>query len=176
MGWISFKMNRPVKEWFKSELNSIYEVIDIALVRRRTLYAAVKNKDTGEVFCAVYLVRWTRGYYNFSYKGMDEFCGPVESDCPMRIFNLLSPLNDEKDPNHWARDWRERVRKYHDGKKEIKGGIVKTSEPVSFTSGNCYQYFKKIGRRIYAGVIRDNEFQPICYVRVNLMNYNFEII
>ncbi len=176
MGWYSFSMKKPVKEWFKESLNERYEVVDIALVQRQTLYAAVKNKETGEIFCAVYLIRWSRGYHNFSYKDMDEFCGPVQSNCPMRILKLLTPLNDENDPNHWARDWRARVEKYHERNKKIKTGIIKTAKPIEFTSGRSYQYFKKIGRTMVAGVMHNDEFIPYSRVRVNLSYYEFEII
>jgi hypothetical protein len=178
MGWLSFSMHRPVKEWFKSELNSEYELLDAALVQRRTFYAAIKNKATGKVFCAVYLIRWApRSYYNFSYKGMDEFCGPVEANCPLRIIKLLSPLNDEDDPNGWARAWREKVAKYWATRNTINsGGIIKTEKPVSFTGGSEYQYFKKIGRTTWAGMMIEDEFRLLCRVRVNLAHYNFEKI
>lgn len=176
MGWTSFSMRRPIKEWFKDEISDKYEALDIALVKRQTLYAAIKNKETGQIFCVVFLVRWTRGYYNFSYKDMDEFCGPGVSDCPMRIIKLLSPLNDEDDPNHWARDWRARVEKYHNDRKKIKNGVIKTAEPVPFTSGQCFQYFKKVGRRMFAGIMKDNMFVALSRVRINLSHYDFEMI
>ena len=176
MGWLSFSMHRPVKEWFKDELNSKYELLDAALVKRSTFYATVKNKETGQVFCAVYLIRWSRGYDNFAYKDMDEFCGPNQPDCPKRIMKLLLPLNDENDPNGWAREWRKRVEQYWLLRDAINnGGIIKTEQPVGFTSGNEYQYFRKLGSKTWTGTMIENKFDFLVPVRINFNNFNCEI-
>jgi len=180
MGWTSFPMHGQVKEWFKEEWRGgDYEVIDSALVKRNTLYGAVKKKSTGEVFCAVFLIRWSRNYYNFSYKDMTEHSGPYQHDCPKRIMNLLTPLNDENDTNGWAREWRKRVDEYWTKREEMsknKDMVIMTEEPISFMSGSNYQYFKKFGRTIWAGYMRDNVFQPICKVRVNLSHFNYKFV
>lgn len=180
MGWTSFNMKDPVREWFKKQWdyeNSDYEVIDSALVARNTLYGAVKQKSTGEVFCAVFLIRWSRSYYNFSYKDMTEHAGPTVCNCPERIMKLLSPLKDD-DSNGYAKEWRKRVEEYWKERKTInKGNVVKTENPVSFTSGDTYQYFKKRAGHLWAGILNErNEFQPMCRVRVNLSHYNFETL
>jgi len=177
MGWLSFSMHRPVKEWFKSELNSEYELLDAALVQRTTFYAAVKNKQTGQVICVVYLIRWSpKTWDNFCYKDMTEFAGPVQVNCPKKIMKLLTPLNDEDDPNGWARAWRKKVEEYWATRNTINGGkVIKTENPVSFTSGDEYQYFRKAGRTLWAGIMIENDFRPICRVRVNLSNYNLAV-
>jgi hypothetical protein len=180
MGWTSFSMRgQSVKEWFRKEWDyegSKYEVIDSALVERSSLYGAIRKKDTGEIFCAVFLIRWSKGYYNFSYKDMTEHVGPSVCNCPQRIMKLLSPLNDENDPNGWARAWRKRVEEYWNTRNTINsGGIIKTENPVSFTSGDEYQYFKKVGRKLWAGIMIENEFRMTCPVRVNLSNYNLAV-
>lgn len=178
MGWTSYPMHEPIKEWFRKQWDfegSKCEVIDSALVQRHTLYGAVKMKETGEVFCCVYLIRWSRNHYNFSYKDMTEHVGPCECACPMKIFKLLTPLTGENDG--YAKDWRERVLKYWDTRNTINsGGIIKTEKPVPFISGDEYQYFKKIGRTTWAGMMMENEFRPLCRVRVNLARYNIEKI
>jgi len=182
MGWTSFSMRKPVKEWFKEEWSGeMYEVIDSALVKRNTLYGAVKKKDTGEVFCAIFLIRWSRGYYNFCYKDMTEHSGPNQIECPKKIMKLLSPLNDENDVNGWGREWRKRVEEYWNKKDTLKlnkDSIIKTKEPVNFTSGADYQYFKKDGRTLWSGFISENnnEFVPLCRVRMNLSHYEYEFI
>jgi len=177
MGWLSFSMHRPVKEWFKTELNSEYELLDAALVERTTFYAAVKNKETGQVICVVYLIRWApKRWDNFCYNDLTEFAGPCQVNCPQRIIKLLSPLNDENDPNGWAREWRKRVEKYWENRNTINSGkVIKTENPVSFTSGNEYQYFKKVGRKLWAGIMIDDEFRMTCPVRVNLSHYNLAV-
>jgi len=178
MGWLSFSMHKPVKEWYKGELSSKYEVLDSALVQRTTFYAAIKDKETGQVFCNVLLIRWSpKTWDNFCYKPIGEFSGPNVVNCPQKIMKLLSPLNDENDPNGWAREWRKNVEKYWNNRKIINSGnIIKTETPISFTSGNSYQHFKKIGRSLWAGLMRDNEFHDICRVRVNLSHYNLAVL
>jgi hypothetical protein len=176
MGWLSFSMHKPVKEWFKEGLGSQYELLDAALVQRTTLYAAIKNKETSEVFCVVYLIRWSpKSWDNFCYKDMTEFSGPGQCNCPKRIMKLLSPLNDENDPNGWAREWRKRVENYWQIRNTInKGGVIKTENPLKFMSGAEYQYFKKIGRTIWAGTLINDKFAVLCPVRVNLAHHNVE--
>ena len=110
---------------------------------------------------------------------MSEFAGPNVCDCPQRIIKLLSPLNDENDVNGWARGWRKRVDEYWNKRKELQnnnGNVLKTKEPISFTSGDEYQYFKKIGRTTFAGITRNNEFFPLSRVRVNLSQYDYEVV
>lgn len=179
MGWTSFPMHKPVKEWFKEEWGNDYEVVDSALVNRSTLYGAIKKKSTGLIFCAVFLIRWSRSEYNFSYKDMSEFSGPSVINCPQRIIKLLSPLNDENDPNGWAREWRKKVEDFHQKRNTIKKSkdkIFKTTSPVNFTNGCSYQYFKKIGRTLIAGILCDNNFEGRCRVRLNLSDFDFELI
>lgn len=154
MGWTQFTMHEPIKEWFKKQWEtsgSDYEVLDSALVKRTTLYGAIKQKSTGEVFCAVYYIQWSNTYhYNFSYKDMTEHSGPGASECPEKIFKLLTPLNDENDPNGWGRQWRERVQQLYDSRKKLnKGYILKTDKEIEFQSGFSYQYFVRHNRRLY---------------------------
>jgi hypothetical protein len=180
MGWLSFSMHRPVKEWFKDEVDKKYEVLDSALVQRTTFYSAVKNKETGQVICAVCLIRWSpRSWDNFCYKDMTEFSGPCQVNCPKRIMKLLSPLNDENDPNGWAGEWRTRVGEYWKKKEELKKNklaIIKTKEIVKFIGGMEYQYFQKIGRTLWGGKLGEHGFIGHCRVRVNLSHYEYEFI
>ncbi len=171
-------MHDNVRNWFKHEWsnNKDYEVLDVTLVKRQTIYAAIKQLSTGDIFCAVYLVRWSRGYYNFSYKSMTEHSGPCEVECPERIFKLLTPLTDENDENGWAREWRKRVSDYYEAKKKLKGDFVfKLNEPMLFTSGRVFQYFHKKGKTIIAGNLDNGKFDGYCLVRIsNLFKYDFE--
>lgn len=177
MGWMSFHMDMPVKEWFKSNLSDEATVLDIAVVKRNTLYAAIRENKTGLVYCAVYLLRWSRDYYNFSYKSMSEFCGPCEAECPERILKLLSPLNDENDSNSYARNWRKRCYDNINSRKKINSGnVIKVNEPLKFTNGLMFQYFKKIGKRMYAGIIENNQFKPCSRVRLNMKYIEYEMI
>ena len=91
MGWLSFGMHEPVKEWFTRQWEGEgREVLEVALVKRNTLYAAIKKGD--EVFAVIYLIRWSRDYnYNFSYKSMSEHVGPCVIDCPKKVLKHLPP-------------------------------------------------------------------------------------
>ena len=177
MGWTSFPMHDPVREWFKREYTDDQrEVLDVALVKRSTLYAAVRIRTTGQVVAFVFLIRWSRDTYNFSYKDMTEFSGPCECECPQRIMKLLTPLEDVPD-NQYAINWRNSVKEFWMNKERLNaGGVFKTKDPVEFTSGARYQYFKKIGRAMYAGRIVGNVFNTLCRVRINLNHYNVEVI
>lgn len=182
MGWSSMPMHDKVSDWFKNEWksNEGYEVLDVALVKRNTIYATIKEKVSDDVFCAVYLVRWSRDVYNFSYKSMTEHCGPCDYDCPERIFKLLTPLNDENDSMGYARSWRKAVEELHAQRKLIKKAgnfIFKVKNPIQFTSGRTFEYFKKVGKGIFALKQIDNKFDVVYKVRIgNISNYNFEII
>jgi hypothetical protein len=183
MGWCSFNLNKNVRDWFRDEWSdeTDYQVLDVALVKRHTLYAAIKQLSTGDVFCAVYLVRWSKGYYNFSYKSMTEFSGPCEIECPERIMKLLTPLNDKNDPNGWARKWRKKVNDFLEKRKLINklGDFVfKTKNPIRFSNGIEFSYFKKEGKSMYAGDLQQNgKFASFCrIVKLNLSRYEFDIV
>ncbi|MEU6721644.1 hypothetical protein ABZ897_60285 [Nonomuraea sp. NPDC046802] len=59
---------------------------------RGVFYAAVRDKRSSKVWALVVLIKRSRGYFNCTYKEMDERDGPVEDHCPVRIIELLSPL------------------------------------------------------------------------------------
>lgn len=178
MGWTSFNMKYSVKGWFINHLESAgtLKVLDVAIVKYTQLYAAVEIVKTKQVFAAVYMLSFSpKSYYNFSYKDMDETCGPVISECPERILKLLTPLDE--DDQSYAKDWRERCWKRIEKKKKLKGNhIFKTESSIHFTDDNDYVYFKKEGRKIYAGKMENNLFRPICRVRIDLSQHNIEVV
>ncbi|MEV4078695.1 hypothetical protein AB0J43_00180 [Nonomuraea fuscirosea] len=67
------------------------QILDCAAVRG-VFYAAVQDKRSGKVWALVVLIKRSRGYFNCTYKEMEERDGPVEAHCPVRILDLLSPL------------------------------------------------------------------------------------
>ncbi len=108
MGWDYLHASSPInrKKILRSEVPDDYEVIKDAVVGS-TWYAALKDKETGEVHAAVVLTHIDRNEYcNFGFKWMSETSEPVECDCPESILSLLSPTDDET-----ALQWRERCRK-----------------------------------------------------------------
>lgn len=179
MGWTSFHLNEPIKKWFKHtwEDGDKYEVLDSALVYRQHLYGAIKDKKTGEVFCAVFIISWSRNYYNFSYKDMTEFAGPVVDDCPPKIFKLLTPLNEEDESNRHAKNWRERVKRRHNALAKInKGYILYSKNPIKFTDGIEHSYFQK-KKRVWYRIFWDGEnIRHRFPVRFNPFHYDFELL
>ena len=93
--------------------NGIWNPLKVSAVGS-TVYAAVERiKPDGEryVFGAVFLTSTDMSdYFNFSYKDMDETCGPCERDCPVSILNLLTPTDHEY-ANEWRKDCRENAAK-----------------------------------------------------------------
>ena len=87
-----------------------YEVLKSA-VNGTTYYAAVKatrfatetTPENSYVFAIIVLTSCnTKEYYNFSYKDMNESCGPNQYKCPKYILDMLSPTDNE-----YAKEWRE---------------------------------------------------------------------
>lgn len=120
MGWLFYAKPRDVKAELNSQLTwGARTVLDSAIVAAREYYAAVEHvrpDGTREVWCAVFLLRFTpqaRDGCTFGYKDMTEHMGPVVARCPERILSLLT----ETDNQHAVR-WRERCREYHAARAE----------------------------------------------------------
>ncbi len=92
------------------------EIVDAACVGS-TIYGAlhVKRGYPGAPFTTAVVVL-TQGQPKFSGFGWKEMCesmGPVESRCPTRILDRLSPpdaLGYKGECVTWAQQWRERCR------------------------------------------------------------------
>lgn len=131
MGWTSYhaehykngSVDRKAEcdAYFMEGLNrGHFEVLKSSMVGR-VYYAAVKTllrgvkkngsdeyvyepipEDEQEVWGAIMLTSVDmKDWFNFSYKTMDETCGPCYNDCPKGILDLLSPTDSQ-----WANDWR----------------------------------------------------------------------
>lgn len=148
MGWSTY--HRPAgqtdREHFTAELEtSRHEILDCATVKN-VFYAAVRTKETGQVWAWVCLIhRAPRDYYNFGYKSMDETVGPNAADCPARILDLLTPTDSK-----YAVEWREACRKNLARKAEAKkstakvtdGTVIKLATPLNFQGGLTAQEFR----------------------------------
>lgn len=108
MGWSSTGRNTiaEVKNEIKCDfMGRVVKITNVGAV----IYAAVNKKNGTGVFAYVGLTR--KEGKEFYLKDMDETCGPLESECPKAILNLLTPTEDT-----YANNWRERCRKFHEGK------------------------------------------------------------
>ena len=132
MGWTGI-YNKPksLKDFFFSEYNSEnLEPIKCA-VKGTTIYGAVKNKRTNEIFGLVVLTSNKKD--EFMYKDMDDTCGPYHYDCPESILKLLTPTDNEY-ANNWRNECRKNATK-NQGKKVSNGATIRLKEPVRFTNG-----------------------------------------
>lgn len=116
MGWTSYyathfkngKIDREA-ECLENLRSDKFDVLKSAMVGS-TFYAAIKNKQSGDVFGAVILTKTERGQ-EFYYKPLDEDSGPCETKCPKSILKLLTPTT-----NKYALEWRKQCEEYHKSK------------------------------------------------------------
>jgi len=129
--------------------------------RRR---ATVLATATTYVFAAVFLFKNNRSA-GFGYKDMTESMGPHECDCPDRIMQLLSPVEDIPDPSYSA-DWRARVAARKAQRKQARksvdavaiGDVVRLGSEVAFRGGVRAQAFRMIDQRK-----RTRIFEPLSH-------------
>lgn len=186
MGYTSFNLQTSVREWFINDYfgGDKHTVLEVSIVNRHELYAAVRNNETNAVFACIFLLTFSpKSQYNFTYKDMDECMCPFYFNCPEKILKLLSPLS-EKDDN--AREWREQCYVQINRSKTIKAikedTIIKTTKPISYVGIGEISYFKKHSIKGYKNVfyvcVESNGtiIQWSDMVRLNLKKYDFEII
>ena len=129
MGWTSYHATnyKNGKVDRKAEMDKLFtwsndhiamKVLKSSMVST-IYYAAVEEVRDGErtVFAAVCItggVDRYDPYFNFSYKDMDETCGPFCYDCPESILKLLSPTTSE-----FAQKWRDGCRKHRKLRKAL---------------------------------------------------------
>lgn len=161
MGWTSYHrvpgesdrdhLTRELLRFGLEEGPSKYEFVDTATVAT-TFYAAVRNRENGEVCGLVVLQQRQRGYHNYFRKEIDETMGPAEDRCPDRILDLLSPTENE-----YALDWRARCRKYNERRrtrpKVGAGAVVRFASPLRFSDGVETDEFRLVGRSTFVRVL-----------------------
>ena len=146
MGWLymrSLGIHAGPREYLDAQFafenaESRCRVLFSALVRLRTYYAAVERVQADgdrKVAAVVCLVRYNpndREGYVFGYKDMEEAMGPVESECPGAILDLLTPTESP-----YALKWRARCRARADGRRPRPrpGQTVVFAEPIAFRDG-----------------------------------------
>lgn len=143
MGWSCQEKPDNVKEYFDSMFRKGVEVLDSAIVHLTTYYAAIRLPG-GQVTCVVILVQFGKRqdspHYSqeMCYKSMDEFAGPVDSDCPERILKLLTPLKEVDEPGYSAK-WRYRCWKAVALRKraiKVKNRMaIQFKSPITFVNG-----------------------------------------
>lgn len=141
MGWTFMERPRDVKTYFREQLtwggdHSTNRCLDVALTLN-VAYAAVETRsnETGEreVWAAVILIKYVkaRDGLEFGYKDMSESMGPVESACPARILDLLTPT-DSENANEWRRRCRATLEQRGKARSLKSGSMIEFEAPVRF--------------------------------------------
>jgi hypothetical protein len=158
MGGIAMRKPDDIAAWFRRELSMdrdgvVSRALDVAMVDRAELYAAVETVRDGErqVWAAVFKIGFRPNDpdgYTFSYRDMDETVGPVEARCPARILDLLTPTDHER-----ANGWRERCRARLERRAAnslADGDVVRLPYEMSFTDGESFDLVEAttVGRRM----------------------------
>ena len=101
-----------------------------------TIYSAMHNRDTDEVWCMVTLTAMDKG--EFLYKSMSDECGPGVYDCPVDILDLLTDTDNE-----YANEWRQKAHKVAEIKSRVvkHGDIIKLANPLTFQGDFTYDTF-----------------------------------
>lgn len=153
MGWTSFHLNEPVKQWFvrDTEWGGGRKVLDVAIVNFSELYAAVRHEHDGSVICYTYMIAFTpNNYHNFAYKDMTEFDDLLFDNCPLRILKLLTQLENTESNRH-AINFRARnlmIRSNDAVFAKIKTGqTFHTIKKVNFPGLGEFDDFVKTDRR-----------------------------
>lgn len=111
MGWTTISATHYKRNGTVDRLKEVYDmwevenhgkthVLKMSLVGS-VVYGAIQNVDTGVVWGLVVLTSAKDD--EFSYKDMDDTCGPNYYDCPISILKLLSPTDSE-----YANEWRKK--------------------------------------------------------------------
>lgn len=142
MGWTS--VNKPkgmsLDEFFNKEFkcDSLKLIGNGYTKNLSEYYRACYNVEKGVYFALVCKIHFGKGYYNFSYKDMDESENPYLYNCPKRIMDIIErsqPVND------MSKEWRMNVHKVLDTKL-TKGKVITFKKPIDFGefSENTFRY------------------------------------
>ena len=120
MGWTGCFTDKSISEIAETEfLGTNQEWASRPCIRGGTYYRAVRNIDTGVVWCLVVLFKTrTLVCKELLWKAMDDTMGPAECNCPESILKILTPTNNET-----SNRWRERCYKQIEAKKREEEAV-----------------------------------------------------
>jgi hypothetical protein len=112
---------------------------DVADVARR---GYVPDASGAIVYAGIVLTSRNDG--EWGYKDLCESMGPHDAEAPLKLLELLSPLDPEADT--YAGAWRDRVRAAHAARrarlKVRAGDVIEFDEPIAFTGGLTARQFQ----------------------------------
>jgi hypothetical protein len=139
MGYTAVKTSETLESLFLSEFND-YKIIEYhkhGNDNRCEIYASIYNAVNDLSFVMVVLMQ--RGGYEVTYKDMTEFEHPYYYNCPLRILQTVSSLEDFRKagihPSNIfnAKQWREQAAKKKNNRyKQTSGNIFKPMQKQLF--------------------------------------------
>jgi hypothetical protein len=154
MGWTSThrEAGQADRAYFEAEfpitLREQGEIVASSTVRG-VFYAAVRDRADDRVWALVVLVQRGRGWFNFTYKEMDETAGPGAYDAPAAVLDALTATDNE-----WATEWRPACRARLAAKAArpaVKPGALVTFEhPLRFGNGDELATLRLVSRSTFA--------------------------
>jgi hypothetical protein len=143
MGWTSTHREPGISnvDFFADLLGERHRILAHHTDGRSAFYAAVENIATGEVWALVVMTQWTRDHLNFTYKDMDDSCGPTIAAAPAKILDRLSPTDHK-----YAVEWRARCRQRLERRAAaaaalVDGATVQLAKPLKFSDGSTRDTF-----------------------------------
>lgn len=99
--------------------------------------------DTGRIVYAG-VVLTSRRDGEWGYKDLCETMGPHEAQAPLKLLDLLSPLDPET--GRYAQGWRDKVRATHEarrGRLKVRAGdVIEFDAPIEFSGGLKFRRFE----------------------------------
>ena len=136
MGWLystewdsAAKMRDSLRDDLTRAGHEIVKEATVAFGRR--YYAACKKNGVTSLFVALIEGSPKNG---FGYKDMDEGCGPNDTDCPLSVLAVLSPVEDIYGPvkddgaAKWATEFRAKCRA-HAATRAASASAAKALKP-----------------------------------------------
>ena len=116
MGWLFWNVGRlssrkEIDEIMKKGMGDRYEVLKSCCRGYTWWVAAIKDKETGDIWAGMAKYHYNGRTGEFGYKWMDESYGPFFYNYPKSYFKLLTPTKSE-----FANEWRKRQQEVYDRK------------------------------------------------------------
>lgn len=98
---------------FNHKNDAISDCLSDSSIKKHTLVGnnlwCVMETETHGRFVVLFLLERMNGVW--LHKAIDETCGPNAIDCPLEYLDGLP------EPEGYAKDWRERVREFHESNR-----------------------------------------------------------
>lgn len=155
--------------------NVIYAAVHNAYKVKPDVTSHLLDADNSCVYGLVILTRSPKN--EFLWKNISEECGPHESNCPLKILEMLTPLSENAE---WAKAWRKRCREnaFKPKTRTLKAGtVIKYATPLNFGKAGSDDTFERVDIFIRGKLKKVFYSTKIGYCRINVRNNpDFEVV